>query len=184
MFKKKKKKTPYWNFSVTTINCLELLFLELVLFKKIIAIMSNHTCETFTCWEMPNLVESLKFFKQQCELFCSVKGIAENKQVDHILFLSGKEGLRRYNSWSFGNDTDRRNPAVIWEKFLEQIEPKVNFWIACFCLQNYSQKETENIDDFLARCRLQAQKCKFRDEREIEESIIDQIIARTKFPEL
>ena len=56
--------------------------------------------------------------------------------------------------------------------------------IARFCLQNYSQKETENIDDFRARCRLQAQKCKFRDEREMEERIIDQIIARTKFPEL
>ena len=89
--------------------------------------MSNHTCEPFTCWETPNLVESLKFFKQQCELFFSVKGIAENKQVDHILFLSGKEGLRQFNSWSFGNDADSHNPAVIWEKFLEQIETQVNF---------------------------------------------------------
>ena len=83
-----------------------------------------------------------------------------------------------------GNDADRRNPAVIWEKFLEQIEPQVNFRIARFCLQNFSQKETENIDDFLARCRLQAQKCKFRDERKMEKRIIDQIIAGTKFPEL
>ena len=146
--------------------------------------MSNHTYEPFMCWEMPNLVESQKFFKQQCELFFSVKGIAENKQVDHILLLSGKEGLRRYNSWSFGNDADRRNPAVIWEKFLEQIEPLVNFQIACFCLQNYLHKKTENIDDFLARCRLQVQKCKFRDICEMEEKIIDQIIAGTKFPEL
>ena len=136
----------------------------LVLFKTIIAVMS--------------------FFKQQCELFFSVKDIAENKQVDHILLLSGKESLRQYNSWSLGNDADRRIPAVIWGKFLEQIEPQVNFQIARFCLQNYSQKETENIDDFLARCRLQAQKCKFRDEREMEERIIDQIIAGTKFPEL
>ena len=135
------------------------------------------------CWETPNLVESPKFFKQRCELFFSVKGIAGNKQVRHILLLSGKEGLRRYNSWSFGNDADRRNPSVIWEKFQEQIQPQVNFRIACFCLQNYSQKETENIDDFLARCRLQAQKCKFSDEREIEEKIIDQIIAGTKSPE-
>ena len=107
-----------------------------------------------------------------------------NKQVDHILLLSGREGLRRYNSWSFGNDADRRNSAVVWGKFLEQKEPQVNFRIAHFCLQNYLQKETENIDDFLARCRLQAQKCKFRDEREMEERIIDQIIAGTKFPEL
>ena len=83
-----------------------------------------------------------------------MKGIAENKQVDHILLLSGKEGLRQYNSRSFRNDADRRNPVVIWEKFLEQIEPQVNFRIACFGLQNYSLTETEHIDDFLARCRL------------------------------
>ena len=113
-----------------------------------------------------------------------MKSIAKNKQVDHILLLSRKEGLRRYNSWSFGNDADRCNPAVIWEKFLEQVEPQVNFRIARFCLQNYSQKETENIDNFLARCRLQAQKFKFKDEREKEERIIDQIISGTKFPEL
>ena len=121
---------------------------------------------------------------QATVLFFSVKGIAENKQVDHILLLSRKEGLKWYNSWSFRNDANRHNPLVIWEKFLEQIEPQVNFRIARLCLQNYSQKETENIDDFLARCRLQAQKCKFRDEHEMEERIIDQIIARTKFPEL
>ena len=80
-----------------------------------------------------------------------MKGIAENKQVDHILLLSGKEGLRWYNPWPFGNNADRCNPAVIWEKFLEQIEPQVNFQIAHFYLQNYSQTETESIDDFLAR---------------------------------
>ena len=170
---------PYWNFWLSRTS-----FQVLELFKIIIAIMSNHICKPFMCWEMPNLVESLKFFKQQCELFFSMKDIAKNKQVDHILSLSGKGGLRWYNSWSFGNDANGRNPAVIWEKFLEEIEPQVNFQIACFCLQNYSQKETENIDDFLARWRVQAQKCKFRDKREMEERIIDQIIAGIKFPEL
>ena len=94
--------------------------------------------------------------------------------------MSGKEGLRQYNSWSFINEADRHNPSVIWEKFLEQLKPR----IARFCLQNYSQNETENIDDFLARCRLQAHKCKFRDECELEEQVIDQLIVGTKFPEL
>ena len=62
--------------------------------------------------------------------------------------------------------------------------PQVNFRIAHFCLQNYLHKETGNIDDFLTKCRLKAQKCKFRDEREMEERITDQIIAEIKFPEL
>ena len=77
--RKEKKKTPYWNFSATTVSCLELLFQVLVLLKIIMAIMSNHTCEPFMFWETPNLVESQKFFKQQCKLFFSMKGIAENK---------------------------------------------------------------------------------------------------------
>ena len=113
-----------------------------------------------------------------------MRGIDEDKQVDYILLLSGKEGLRRYNSWSFANEADRQNPSVIWEKFLQQLEPQINFRIARFSQQNYAQNETENIDDFLARCRLKVRKCKFRDEQELEERIIDQLIVRTRFPEL
>ena len=37
---------------------------------------------------------------------------------------------------------------------------------------------------FFARCRLKARKCKFRDEQELEERIIDQLIVGTRFPEL
>ena len=146
--------------------------------------MSHHANEPHMCWETTNLVESFKFFKQQCELYFSVRGIDEDKQVDYILLLSGKEGLRRYNSWSFANEADRRNPSVIWEKFLQQLRPQINFRIARFSLQNYDQNETENIDDFLARCRLKARKCKFRDEQELEERIIDQLIVGTRLPEL
>ena len=129
-------------------------------------------------------MESFEFFKQQCELYFSVRGIDEDKQVDYILLLSGKEGLRRYNSWSFANEADRRNPSVICEKFLQQLEPQINFRIARFSLQNYAQNETENIDDFLARCRRKALKCKFTDEQELEERIIDQLIVGTRFTEL
>ena len=142
--------------------------------------MSNHTSEPLTRWETSDLEEFLEFFKQQCKLYFSLKGIPEKKrkkQDEHILLLLLEEGLRRYNSWSFGNEADRRNPAVIWEKFPEQTGPQINFRIARFYSENYSQKETENIDDFPAICRLQAQKCKFRDECEIGEWEIDQTIA-------
>ena len=85
---------------------------------------------------------------------------------------------------TFKNKADRRDPAVIWWKFLEQIEPQMNFQITHFYLQKYSQEVTKNIDDFLARCRLQVQKCKFRDNQETKERIIDQIIMETKYPDL
>ena len=45
-----------------------------------------------------------------------------------------------------------------------------------------SNKKTENIDDFVARCRLQANKCKFRDNQETEERLLEQIITGTKAP--
>ena len=114
-----RKRRHIGNFVTATISCPVLSFQVLVLFKMIM-MMSNHTSEPLMCWEMSNLVESLKSFKQYCELYFSVKGIPKNKQVDHILLLSGKEGLRRYNSWSFRNEADRRNPAVIGRSFLSK----------------------------------------------------------------
>lgn len=71
-------------------------------------------------------------------------------------------------------------PAVIWKKFLEQLEPQINFRIAHFCLQKSIQEDSENIDEFLARCLLQAKECKFRNEKETEEWLI----IRTKHLEL
>lgn len=66
----------------------------------------------------------------------------------------------------------------------KRLEPQVNFRIARFYLRGYKQKNTENIDDFVARCRLQAKKCRFRDNQETEERLIEQIITGTRHPEL
>ena len=41
------------------------------------------------------------------------------------------------------------------------------------------QKEAETVDQFITQCRLQAQRCKFRDAKETEEHIIEQLIAGT-----
>ena len=106
------------------------------------------------------------------KLYFSVKNIPTEKQVDHILLLTGKKGLRRYNAWTFENDSDRADPEIIWRKFEERFEPQVNFRIARFYLREFKQKNTENIDDFIARCKLQAKKCKFRDNQETEERLI------------
>ena len=135
--------------------------------------MNTDACEPVMYWDSKNLVDSFKFFKQRCKLYFSVKNIPAEKQVDHILLLAGEERLKRYNAWSFKNDFDRADPEIIWRKFEEQLEPQVNFRIARFYLREYN---TENIDDFVARCKLQAKKCKFRDNQETEERLIEQII--------
>ena len=91
-------------------------------------------------------------------MYFSVKNIPTEKRVDHILLLAGEEGLRKYNAWTFENHSDRADPEIIWRKFEEQREPQINFHIARFYLREYKQKNTENIDDFVARCKLQAKK--------------------------
>ena len=97
------------------------------------------------------------------ELYFFIKSIPAERQVDHILLLADEEGLRRYNAWTFENDSDRADQEIIWRKFEERLEPQVNFRIARFYQREGKQKNTENIDDFVARCKLQAKKCKFRD---------------------
>ena len=82
------------------------------------------------------------------------------------------------------NDSDRADPEIIWHKSEERLEPQVNFRIARFYHREYKQKNTENIDNFVARCKLQAKKCKFRDNQETEERLIEQVITGTRHPEL
>ena len=47
----------------------------------------------------------------------------------------------------------------------------------------YSQKDMENIHDFIARCRLQENKCKFWDAMDSKEMSIEQVITGTEHPE-
>ena len=51
-------------------------------------------------------------------------------------------------------------------------------------MREYKQKNTENINDFVAGCKLQAKKCKFRDNQETEERLIEQVITGTRHSEL
>ena len=146
--------------------------------------MNTNACEPVMYWESENLANSFKFFKQRCKLYFSFKNIPAEKQVDHILLLAGEEGLRRYNASTFENDSDRADPEIIWRKFEERLEPQVNFRIARFYLREYKRKNTENIDDFVAWCKLQAKKCKLRHNQETEERLMEQIITGTIHPEL
>ena len=57
------------------------------------------------------------------------------KQEDHILLLSGEEGLKCFNSWTLTDltDTKRNDPDHIWRKFDQQIEPMHNFFVSPVC---------------------------------------------------
>ena len=49
-------------------------------------------------WSNPDHGGMVAMFKQGCNLCFSIKNIAENKQVDHILLFAGEQGLRIYDS--------------------------------------------------------------------------------------
>ena len=133
-------------------------------------------------WSNADLAGTFKLFKQKCEIYFNVKDTKVDKMVNHILLYAGDEGLQIYNSWNI-SDIDRTDPSLVWEKFQAHIEPKVNFRVQRFYLQKYSQAGGESIDDYVMRCKLQAQKCKFN-QAEAEERLIEQLIIGTSIAEL
>ena len=134
-------------------------------------------------WSSHDIVNTFEMFKQQCELYFSVKDIKKQKQVDNILLLSGREGITKYNSWGLSGE-EAKNPEKVWQKFGEQIKPKTNFRVARLFLQKFKQNPTENIDEYVSRLKLHAKKCDFAEGDEYKERLIEQMIAGTRHTEL
>ena len=137
-------------------------------------------------WSNPNKSEAISLFKQQCEMLFRMKKIKVDDQVDQILLRSGVTGIKKFNSWGL-KEEDKKKPDVVWSKFMEYGEGTQNYRIARLSLRNINQKmidgSAETVEEFIARCRLQAQLCKFKEE-EIEERIIEQLISGTVYQEV
>ena len=72
---------------------------------------------------------------------------------------------------------------MLWAKFEEHLEPKVNFRVQRYYLQRLSQTEGESIDGYMTRCKLQTLKYKFN-QAKLEERLIEQLIVGTRLPEV
>ena len=144
--------------------------------------MAEHSAMPRMNWSSADIAGTFSLFKQKCQILFAVKEIKGENMVNYILMYIGDEGLRIYNSWTL-SENDKADPNVVWKKFESHIEPKVNFRVQRFYLQKYSQSETESIDDYMARCKLQALKCKFS-QNEAEERLIEQLIVGTNLSEL
>ena len=144
--------------------------------------MGEHSAMPRMNWSSADIAGTFSLFKQKCQILFAVKEIKRENTVNYILMYIGDEGLRIYNSWTL-SENDKADPNVVWKKFELHIEPKVNFRVQRFYLQKYSQRESESIDDYMARCKLQALKCKFS-QNEAEERLIEQLIVGTNLSEL
>ena len=133
-------------------------------------------------WNATNLPDELAQFKQYCNLIFEGRFSkrTDKEKTSYILLWIGKTGVDTYNSWTWTNDEEKSKPLKIWERYELHIAPKTNSRLARYQLQQFRQKSEETLDDFMARCRNQANKCKFRDSQEIEDRLIEQLIIGTK----
>ena len=111
-------------------------------------------------WHATDLPDEFAKFKQYCSI--------------------GRQGIETYNSWTWEDDSKSTKPSETWERFERHLAPKVNHRLARYQLQQLKQMQEESIDDFMTRCRNQATKCKFRDDTDVGERLIEQLIIGTK----
>ena len=132
-------------------------------------------------WGNPNKAEAMALFKQQCEMIFRRKKIGKEDQVDEILLRAGIIGIKKFNSWGLSEE-EAKKPEEVWKRFKEYGETTQNFRIARLALRTVRQKtmgaEVESVEDFMGRCRLQAQLCNF-EATELPERLIEQLIAGT-----
>ena len=133
-------------------------------------------------WQSSNLAEIFKLFKQWLELYFVVNRIKTEQQVNYILLRVGNESLKKYNTWLL-KEEEKHTPEIIFNKFIEQLEPKENFRISCLKLMTYKQEAEESLDDFVNRCRRMTQRCSLT-EYEQQQRIIELIIASTPIADL
>lgn len=132
-------------------------------------------------WNTPNLAETFKLFQQRLQLYFIINKIKTEQQVNFILLQSGNEGLKRFNTWSL-TEEKKRSPEFIFNRFLEQLEPKENFRVNRLKLMSYRQRQEESLDDFVNRCRQLTQRCLLSDIDQ-QQRIIELIIASTPIPD-
>ena len=118
--------------------------------------MANNDIPYMDC-QSSNLPETFRLFKQRLELYFVVNKI-KIEQVNYILLRVGNEGLKKYNTWLLTGE-EKHTPEIIFNKFIEQLEPKENFRINCLKLMTYKQEAEESFDDFVNRCRWMTQRC-------------------------
>ena len=128
--------------------------------------------------DAPDPITAFARFNQKCQLMFSrvLKDTEDEEKVSYILLWSGEKGLDIYNSWAFTKEEDRKKPDVIFKRFENQLEPKTSHRIHRYTLQGIRQEQGEPVDDFISRLKNLAAKCQFRDNAEIEDRVLDQLI--------
>ena len=103
-------------------------------------------------------------------------------QASYILLWLGPVGIDLIHTFDM-TDAEKQDPQKILDRFTTHFAPKTNFRLARFNLQRMQQGSGETVDDYVARLRLQSDKCKFTD-IERPHRILEQLIFGSSHPKV
>ena len=101
---------------------------------------------------------------------------SDSVKASYLQLWLGPTGIDLIHTFQL-SENDQKNPKAIMDRLEKHFSPKTNFRLARFNLQKIKQRTTESTDDFIARLRLQSDKCRFTDENEKQSRILEQLIA-------
>lgn len=129
-------------------------------------------------WSSRDPPTAFSSFRHYCELIFSgpFNKKSDQEKVTYILLWLGQEGIRIYKSWA----REIKEPKDVFDAFAKHFEPKSNFRLSRFQLQKFRQEPNESIDEFIAKCKIQALKCRFTEEV-LNERLIEQTILGTRY---
>lgn len=132
-------------------------------------------------WNSSDLPTSFRNFKNHCRLMFDGPMAQSAKsgkiQVTYVLLWLGQQGINIFDTWNV-TDTQRESCDEIFNLFAKHFEPKTNYRLSRFQLQRFRQMPSENVDEFITRCRIQGSQCKFNP-TELEIRLIEQLIIGT-----
>ena len=137
-------------------------------------------------WSSPNLPEAFRSFRQYSTLIFDgpFANKTEKEKVTYLLLWIGSHGRDIYDGWTWNTPEEKFRLQIVLERFQRHIEPQVNSYLARYTFHQCRQAADESVDEFIARCRVIAAKCKFTDLMETNIRLTEQLIVGTKHVEV
>ncbi len=129
-------------------------------------------------WSAKNQVEQWNYFERVCKRIFKGpwKDMAKEEQAAHLQLWVGMEGDKLIQSWKLTEEQEK-DPDVFFARFKAHFEPKCNHRAERHQMRDMRQDKDEPIDEYIARLRLQANRCDFGDN--YDQRVIEQLIEGT-----
>ena len=111
-----------------------------------------------------NVAENWGRFKQKYEIFVVASGYEKKSNKEKCcmpLNLAGEQAIEVYNTFTYGEEEERDDPAVLMKKFEAYCNPKRNITYERHLFNTRMQSANETIDAYVTELRLQAKNCEF-----------------------